>query len=267
MKSEDNREKQTCAGSSAWIEHRPSKPWQNIPSDRGETGIGGDRPAHAQPTKPKHHRILLRGLPIAQRFAALVGPERADGCRYWLGRLDRDGYGRIQSGEREYGAHRFALELKLGRPLRPDEATRHSCNVRLCVAPEHLTPGSWEDNAKDAAAAGRTLRVPVKLTDAQVQEIRRRRAAGEPGTKLGVEFGVSSRLIYYIELGEKRTKPIPVPEGYFVKALRCPGGFRATAKGKGFEETAEAPTRGEAIRLVLATVSSLLSALPAGGGK
>lgn len=204
----------------------------------------------------RHHTIILRGHPPEERFRALIGPERVDGCRYWLGRLDRDGYGRFQVKTKEFLAHRFALELKLGRPLERWEATRHLCNVRLCVAEAHLTPGTWGENVADAAAAGRTAR-RAKLTDEQVEEIRKRRAAGEPGTKLGLEFGVSNRLIYYIEQGKKRTRPTPVPEGYFVKAMRCEGGFRATARGTGFEATAEAATRGEAIRAVFAKVEAL----------
>lgn len=262
MKSEESGMVTERAGSSVRIEHRPSKPWLNSASDRGESGGGNVSSAHRLPPKPKHHTILLRGRPLEERFRALVGPKRADGCQYWLGRLDRDGYGRIQCKGEEFLVHRVALELKLGRGLSPWEATRHLCNVRLCVAPAHLIPGSWEENAADTATAGRTARGPTKLSDAQVEEIRRRRAAGEPGTKLGIEFGVSNRLIYYIEHRAKRARATPVPEGYFVKALRCPGGFRATARGTGFEETAEAPTRGDAIRAVLAKVERLV--VPAG---
>lgn len=59
----------------------------------------------------------------------------------------------------------------------------HKCDVRHCVRPDHLFPGTQSDNIRDALRKGRfhqiryiipggTGRVP-KLTDAQVAEVRR----------------------------------------------------------------------------------------------
>ena len=44
----------------------------------------------------------------------------------------------------------------------------------------------------------------AKITDAQVREIRRRRASGELQRVLAAEFGVSRKLISQIALGKKR---------------------------------------------------------------
>lgn len=71
--------------------------------------------------------MVLRGRPLAERFAALVGPEREDGCRLWQGRVDAQGYGKLQVRKREYLAHRVALALALGRELVPEELALHSC--------------------------------------------------------------------------------------------------------------------------------------------
>jgi len=48
---------------------------------------------------------------------------------------------------------------------------------------------------------------PRKLTDAQVEEIRRRRQAGERGSALAREFGVSPGYVSYIRAGLARVHP------------------------------------------------------------
>lgn len=82
-----------------------------------------------------------------------------DACWPWTGRRIWSGYGSFREGgrgSRSIGAHRFALQLKLGRPLRPDEQARHVvCDNPPCVNPAHLEPGVHTDNMADMTAKGR----------------------------------------------------------------------------------------------------------------
>lgn len=45
--------------------------------------------------------------------------------------------------------HRFALELKLGRPLRKGYYALHTCDFKICCNPAHLYEGTLQDNADD----------------------------------------------------------------------------------------------------------------------
>lgn len=70
---------------------------------------------------------------------------------------DSAGYGRqVNPRTRKLdGAHRIALERKLGRPLLPRMLACHTCDNPPCVNPEHLFEGDHRANALDAVAKGR----------------------------------------------------------------------------------------------------------------
>lgn len=88
------------------------------------------------------------------RIFAIV-PSDPKACWCWSGRLDKDGYPQIKFRGRDLAAHRCSLELKLGRSLRDDEVTRHTCHKRSCTNQDHLIPGSIADNNRDMIEAGR----------------------------------------------------------------------------------------------------------------
>ncbi|MGH9388833.1 MAG: HNH endonuclease [Vicinamibacteria bacterium] len=81
----------------------------------------------------------------------------------------------------------------------------HSCDNPLCVRPDHLFIGTASDNMMDCLRKGRHPR--VKLSDAQVVEIRRRFAAGERAKDLARCFGVFWTHIYAIVRGVRRAVP------------------------------------------------------------
>lgn len=80
-------------------------------------------------------------------------------CWIWVAKVDRDGYGRFRADDdKTVGAHRFALERKLGRELGAEMCACHSCDREACVNPEHLWEGTSGDNTRDASAKGRLAR-------------------------------------------------------------------------------------------------------------
>lgn len=130
-------------------------------------------------------------------------------------------------------AHRYALELALGRPLGIGMHTLHTCDNPACVRNDdegvyeingvvrirrgHLVEGTTQDNTADSTAKNRRAcgaqngdythpeRRPrgetqwlAKFTENQIREIRRRSMRGERAVNLAVEFGVADNTIYRI---------------------------------------------------------------------
>jgi len=129
--------------------------------------------------------------------------EKTPDCWIWTGGLTDKGYGTLCKDGRKIGAHRYSYELHHG-PLGSAHAL-HSCDNPRCVNPEHLRPGTHQDNMQDAKDRKRfTPRWgeacnKVKLTSEQVQQVR---ASSETGTALARKFGVSKSAIYAIRNGQ-----------------------------------------------------------------
>lgn len=80
------------------------------------------------------------------------------GCWLWQGQLDRGGYGVLTDGARKnVKAHRKVYECLCG-PIPTPLQLRHSCHVRNCVNPDHLTPGTAKQNNQDKMARQRSKR-------------------------------------------------------------------------------------------------------------
>lgn len=144
---------------------------------------------------------------IVARFRSHV--DRSGGplaCHPWRLAPDRDGYGRFSIGPDYVLAHRFALQLKLGRDLGADEVARHmnSCTTRLCCNGEHLLAGTQADNIRDRDEAGRTARGESngnhRLTAQQVVDARRKVSSGAASCSaiardLGVAYPTIKRAV------------------------------------------------------------------------
>ena len=161
---------------------------------------------------------------LDERFWAKV--HKTESCWLWTGGLTgKSGYGGIYVAQhqkpgrsaRPSYAHRVSWELHFG-PVPEGAHVLHSCDVRHCVNPAHLFLGDQAANMKDAASKGR-FNVPRprharrKLSEADVAEIRRLRAAGCLLVPLAERFGVSKSAISQIALGKRRVYSAPQLRG------------------------------------------------------
>ena len=68
-------------------------------------------------------------------------------CWEWQGKPDSGGYGQIWITPTNYRAHRVFYFLWFGEL--PDKELRHLCDNRICARPEHLVPGTRQENIDD----------------------------------------------------------------------------------------------------------------------
>lgn len=95
---------------------------------------------------------------LEQRFMAFVSPEPNSGCWLWTGAIDSRGYGQIRIDGDNVRATKVALEIA-GRPKADGMYACHTCDVPLCVNPDHLFEGTQSQNLKDASSK-RRMRLP-----------------------------------------------------------------------------------------------------------
>lgn len=120
------------------------------------------------------------------------------------------GYGRIGIKGRIYPVHRIVFELFNG-PIEDGLVCCHKCDNPGCCNPNHLFKGTQKDNVHDMISKKRDVRVKgeshwkAKLTDSQIEEIRKRYSEGGVYQyELAKEFGVSQTHIGKIVMGEFR---------------------------------------------------------------
>lgn len=157
---------------------------------------------------------------------------RSDECWLWTGCISRT-YGLFQYEGRLQPAHRVAWQIANG-PIPTGLFVCHRCDVRTCVRLDHLFLGTAQDNSDDMVAKGRSAKgrsapknparaerwhaahpphanhpagehAPrAKLSNAQAEAVRLRRAAGERGSDLAREYGVTPATICDIVKGRTR---------------------------------------------------------------
>ena len=136
---------------------------------------------------------------LEQRLFSHVN--KTEGCWLWTRSITNSGYGDIGRTPYEKGwlAHRLSWAIHNG-PILDGLYVLHTCDVRLCVNPDHLFLGTHQDNMNDMEEKGRRRvlsgeKSPVhRLTDKQIREIRAR-YEGIPyhnnSRELAQEFGIT----------------------------------------------------------------------------
>lgn len=104
-------------------------------------------------------------LTPTERFWARVDKSLGQGpqgeCWQWLD-TERFGYGQVDIDGKRQMAHRYSYELVIG-PVPAGLFLRHKCDNPICVNPDHLTPGTHQQNMDDMVERRRhkTHREPI----------------------------------------------------------------------------------------------------------
>lgn len=135
---------------------------------------------------------------------------KTNGCWVWTSGLYWDGYGKFWAGSqgRTVRAHRFSYELHKGK-IKKGLLVCHSCDNRLCVKPSHLWTGTVKDNNDDMTTKGRNFfstsgNPSLKLSNRQVERLRRDRGKGVLLRKLAQKYGVRESTVSRIANGVRR---------------------------------------------------------------
>ena len=122
-----------------------------------------------------------------------------NGCILWTRAKNDQGYGVTWNGQRTVLAHRRSYELSLG-PIPDRLHILHRCDTPSCVNPDHLFPGTDNDNVKDMVAKGRhnigQKNGTCKLTDKQVLKIR---SDTRTQRVIAAEYGITQSQVSWIK--------------------------------------------------------------------
>ena len=139
--------------------------------------------------------------------------EPSIGCLLWSRAKSKAGYGQVWDGSKVLYVHRLVAEFSYGEiPKGMD--VMHSCDVRACCNPSHLSIGTRSENMKDASRKGRLLGKPhvsgenhpsSRLTTLQIEEMRKKREQGYKLSELAQIYNYSIAAISKILRGETRT--------------------------------------------------------------
>lgn len=122
-------------------------------------------------------------------FWSKVGPGALWECWEWQGPRVY-GYGTVKYQGKTHRAHRLAWELAFG-PIPRSLVMMHLCNNPACVNPNHLRPGTQQENLAYASELGRLkqsaetgLKKSLALTgQSRTAETRRRMSLAQMGNK------------------------------------------------------------------------------------
>jgi hypothetical protein len=132
---------------------------------------------------------------------------KTDGCWLWAGSTNNGGYGTFRYAGRTVGAHQFVYMQEIG-PLVDGLDVCHTCDVRICVRPDHLWQGTRKENLADMTLKGRrvtTIRPQggennraAKLTWELVRQIRQLWDAGKSQIEIQNITGIPRQNIYNV---------------------------------------------------------------------
>lgn len=149
-------------------------------------------------------------LEEAREYILARVEEDENGCWLWQSSVTKDGYGQITDRSLELtfgckGAHRLSYFAHTGhKPEGRGEPVMHSCDVRNCCNPDHLSVGTPLENNRQMWARGRANPVGAgkgedhpraKLNDKAVRNIRLAHSVGENRNFLANLYCVSPQTI------------------------------------------------------------------------
>ena len=169
--------------------------------------------------KSKEHSKLLKHIiktgkyahmTFEEKFWKLVDVRGPNDCWIYNGKLYSNGYGCFRMNKIEALSHRISYTITHGIiPIK--KIVMHSCDVRNCVNPNHLSVGTHSDNIQDMLGKNRE-NPPMgennhrcKLKDEEVLEIRKMRKDGVLGKEIAKKYNISEPQVYRIANMKRRS--------------------------------------------------------------
>ena len=91
-------------------------------------------------------RFMMISLPDS--ILDKLAPCPITGCWHWAARWDSgNGYGKVNYVGKGWMAHRIVYTLLVG-PIPGGKVLDHSCRIRSCCNPDHLSPVSVMENTR-----------------------------------------------------------------------------------------------------------------------
>lgn len=168
----------------------------------------------ARGARPRNRWVLPDGSPrftLEERLWSRIQRGNPEECWLWMGYVGSCGYGYIGLGGGRHGkirhAHHVTWEVVHKRIVPPGMEVCHSCDNPRCCNPAHLWLGTHAENMADRKNKGRAitasgeLNASAKLSQSQVDEIRKLLAEGHTTVEIGRRYGVTQACISHIATG------------------------------------------------------------------
>jgi len=139
-----------------------------------------------------------------ERFWSRVNRLGVDDCWVWVGRINPDGYGMFDYGNRGESSHRYVWRLFTGEDIPSGMVICHKCDNPPCCNPNHLFLGTVQDNVKDRDSKGRQRSHKgsdnnrAVLNEDKVRKIKQLRKDGMEYQKIADFMGVSNGCVNHI---------------------------------------------------------------------
>jgi len=127
--------------------------------------------------------------------------QMATPCIEWTGAKTGSGYGSINIDGKSVSVHRWAVAQVDGWEAIDGMVVMHLCDNRLCFRYDHLRIGTQADNVIDCRDKGRNAvffgeaHGQSKITEEDVQAMRRRRDAGESFVSIAADYPIGRQAV------------------------------------------------------------------------
>ena len=148
--------------------------------------------------------VLPNWESLYRRIFSRVEVDEESGCWIFTGSKQK-GYGAVKASaknrpSRVMRTHRVVRFMVTGEDCLV--LLRHSCDTRACCNPDHLSPGSYQDNANDRVPPRGEELYNALLTNAQARELREDVADGMAVPDAMRKYGLDATLVSRVCRGQ-----------------------------------------------------------------